>query len=132
MGTTRQTTPCHRAHPEILKPPAVDGGWLHSSPMFSFTLDATEGAARAGTFTTPSGVIRTPCFMPVGTQGTVKSVSPDELKDLGASMILANTYHLYLRPGHELIQELGGLHSFMRWEGPILTDSGGFQVFSLA
>jgi queuine tRNA-ribosyltransferase len=100
--------------------------------MFDFTLQATEGAARAGTFTTPHGPVHTPCFMPVGTQGTVKSVSPDELRDLGASMILANTYHLYLRPGHELVRELGGLHDFMRWPGPILTDSGGFQVFSLS
>jgi queuine tRNA-ribosyltransferase len=100
--------------------------------MFDFTLEATEGAARAGTLTTPHGPVRTPCFMPVGTQGTVKSVSPDELRDLGASMILANTYHLYLRPGHDLIRELGGLHDFMRWPGPILTDSGGFQVFSLS
>jgi queuine tRNA-ribosyltransferase len=100
--------------------------------MFTFTLEATEGAARAGTFTTPHGHVRTPCFMPVGTQGTVKSVSPDELEGLGASMILANTYHLYLRPGHELVRELGGLHAFMRWDGPILTDSGGYQVFSLA
>ena len=100
--------------------------------MFTFTLEATEGAARAGTFTTPHGHVRTPCFMPVGTQGTVKSVSPDELEGLGASMILANTYHLYLRPGHELVRELGGLHAFMRWDRPILTDSGGFQVFSLS
>jgi queuine tRNA-ribosyltransferase len=100
--------------------------------MFSFTLHATDGAARAGTFTTPSGAVQTPCFMPVGTQGTVKSVSPDELAGIGATMILANTYHLYLRPGHELVRELGGLHRFMRWAGPILTDSGGFQVFSLS
>ena len=100
--------------------------------MFDFTLEATDGAARAGTFQTPHGPVHTPCFMPVGTQGTVKSVSPDELQQLGASMILANTYHLYLRPGHELIRDLGGLHPFMRWPGPILTDSGGFQVFSLS
>jgi queuine tRNA-ribosyltransferase len=100
--------------------------------MFEFNLEATAGVARAGTFTTPHGPVLTPCFMPVGTQGTVKSVSPDELSGLGASMILANTYHLYLRPGHELIRELGGLHGFMRWPGPILTDSGGFQVFSLS
>jgi queuine tRNA-ribosyltransferase len=100
--------------------------------MFAFTLEATHGAARAGTFTTPHGAVLTPCFMPVGTQGTVKSVSPDELEDIGATMVLANTYHLYLRPGHELIRELGGLHRFMRWPRPILTDSGGFQVFSLS
>jgi len=100
--------------------------------MFNFTLEATDGSARAGTFTTPHGEVRTPCFMPVGTQGTVKSISPDELRDLGASMILANTYHLYLRPGDALIRQLGGLHRFMNWPGPVLTDSGGFQVFSLA
>ena len=100
--------------------------------MFHFDLEATEGAARAGTFHTPHGPVPTPCFMPVGTQGTVKSVSPDELLGLGATMLLANTYHLYLRPGHELVQQLGGLHAFMRWPRPLLTDSGGFQVFSLA
>ncbi|MCH7562708.1 MAG: tRNA guanosine(34) transglycosylase Tgt [Gemmatimonadetes bacterium] len=100
--------------------------------MFDFALEATDGAARAGTFSTPHGDVTTPVFMPVGTQGAVKAVSPDELSGLGASMILANTYHLYLRPGHDLVDELGGLHAFMRWEGPILTDSGGYQVFSLA
>lgn len=100
--------------------------------MFDFELEATDGAARAGTFSTPHGDVQTPVFMPVGTLGAVKAVSPDELSDLGASMILANTYHLYLRPGHGLVDELGGLHAFMRWDGPILTDSGGYQVFSLA
>ena len=100
--------------------------------MFDFALEATDGAARAGTFSTPHGDVSTPVFMPVGTLGAVKAVSPDELSGLGASMILANTYHLYLRPGHDLVGELGGLHAFMRWEGPILTDSGGYQVFSLA
>ena len=100
--------------------------------MFDFALEATDGAARAGTFSTPHGDVSTPVFMPVGTLGAVKAVSPDELSGLGASMILANTYHLYLRPGHDLIDELGGLHAFMRWDGPILTDSGGYQVFSLA
>ncbi len=99
--------------------------------MFQFELFGTDGAARAGTFTTPHGTVLTPAFMPVGTLGTVKSVSPDELAELGASMLLANTYHLYLRPGHGMIQNLGGLHAFMRWSGPLLTDSGGFQVFSL-
>jgi queuine tRNA-ribosyltransferase len=98
---------------------------------FSFELHATDGPARAGTFHTPHGPIATPAFMPVGTLGNVKTVTPDELQGVGASMILANTYHLYLRPGHELVRELGGLHAFMRWDGPILTDSGGFQVFSL-
>lgn len=100
--------------------------------MFDYTLEATAGAARAGTLTTPHGPVRTPVFMPVGTQGTVKAVAPDELRALGAQVVLANTYHLYLRPGHEVVMELGGLHDFMRWEGPLLTDSGGFQVFSLA
>src|SRR5687768_2931071 len=100
--------------------------------MFDYRLERTEGRARAGVFTTPHGDVPTPAFMPVGTQGTVKGVSPHELDRMGASMVLANTYHLYLRPGHELVAELGGLHAFMRWPGPILTDSGGFQVFSLA
>lgn len=100
--------------------------------MFDYTLEATEGAARTGTFTTPHGVVTTPAFMPVGTLGTVKSVSMDEVRATGAEMVLANTYHLYLRPGHELVRRLGGLHRFMRWDGPILTDSGGYQVFSLA
>jgi queuine tRNA-ribosyltransferase len=100
--------------------------------MFEYRLHSTEGAARAGTLDTPHGAVPTPAFMPVGTQGTVKTLVPEEVSDLGATMILANTYHLYLRPGHDLVRELGGLHDFMRWEGPILTDSGGFQVFSLA
>ena len=97
-----------------------------------FALDATEGRARAGRLGLPGGIVETPVFMPVGTLGTVKGVSPEELRDAGASMILANTYHLYLRPGADVVRELGGLHEFMRWTGPILTDSGGFQVFSLA
>ena len=100
--------------------------------MFTYDLHATDGAARTGTFHTPHGPVETPVFMPVGTLGAVKHVSPDELTGIGASMVLANTYHLFLRPGHELVQELGRLHAFMRWDGPILTDSGGFQVFSLS
>jgi queuine tRNA-ribosyltransferase len=100
--------------------------------MFDYRLEATNGAARAGTFSTPHGDVPTPTFMPVGTQGTVKGLIPEEVEALGARMVLANTYHLYLRPGHELVRELGGLHAFMRWDGPILTDSGGYQVFSLA
>src|SRR5690606_4254556 len=80
---------------------------------------------------TPHGVIETPVFMPVGTQATVKAMTPEEVRDLGAQIILSNTYHLYLRPGHKLIEEAGGLHKFMNWHKPILTDSGGFQVFSL-
>lgn len=100
--------------------------------MFSYDLHATEGAARAGSFHTPHGEVATPAFMPVGTVGTVKGLIMEEVERLGAQMVLANTYHLYLRPGHELVRQLGGLHDFMRWDGPILTDSGGYQVFSLA
>src|SRR5208337_704750 len=88
--------------------------------------------ARRGRLTTLHGTVETPVFMPVGTQGTVKAVTPVHLRDIGAQIILGNTYHLNLRPGSELIRELGGLHRFMGWDGPILTDSGGFQVFSLA
>jgi queuine tRNA-ribosyltransferase len=98
----------------------------------SFRLDATDGPARAGTLTTPHGVIETPVFMPVGTQATVKGLTPEMVRDCGAQIILGNTYHLTLRPGDELIRDLGGLHRFMNWSGPILTDSGGYQVFSLA
>ena len=97
----------------------------------SFALTATEGDARAGTLRTAHGDVPTPAFMPVGTKGTVKSVDPDELRELGTTIVLGNTYHLSFRPGAELIAELGGLHEFMGWNGPILTDSGGFQVFSL-
>jgi queuine tRNA-ribosyltransferase len=99
---------------------------------FSFSIDASDGSARSGRFATPHGEVETPAFMPVGTLGTVKGVSPDELVSMRAGMILANSYHLYLRPGAELVRQLGGLHAFMRWDGPILTDSGGYQVFSLA
>ena len=97
-----------------------------------FELLATDGAARRGRLTTPHGVVDTPAFMPVGTVGAVKSLSPDDVRQAGAQIVLGNTYHLLLRPGHELVRELGGLHRFMGWDGPILTDSGGFQVFSLA
>jgi queuine tRNA-ribosyltransferase len=99
---------------------------------FSFDLQATHGEARAGVFHTPHGDLLTPVFAPVGTQATVKAVTPAQLDELGASLVLANTYHLYLRPGDALVAEMGGLHRFMSWEKPILTDSGGFQVFSLA
>ena len=88
--------------------------------------------ARRGRLTTPHGVVETPVFMPVGTAATVKAVKPDDVAEIGAQIILANTYHLYLRPGHEVVRKAGGLHNFMGWDGPILTDSGGFQVFSLA
>jgi queuine tRNA-ribosyltransferase len=97
----------------------------------AFTIAAREGAARAGILHTAHGDVRTPAFLPVGTKGTVKAVDPDELRAVGAEIVLANTYHLHFRPGEELIAELGGLHAFMGWDGPILTDSGGFQVFSL-
>ncbi len=97
-----------------------------------FTLEHTDGLARAGTLTLPHGEVRTPIFMPVGTQGSVKTLHPTELEELGAQIILGNTYHLWLRPGDELIQEMGGLHDFTTWQKPILTDSGGFQVWSLA
>ena len=97
----------------------------------SFTVEATDGAARAGTLRTAHGEIRTPAFMPVGTKGTVKTLLPAEVRSLGADVILGNTYHLHLRPGDDVIEELGGLHAFSGWDGPILTDSGGFQVFSL-
>ncbi|HEX7118057.1 MAG TPA: tRNA guanosine(34) transglycosylase Tgt [Longimicrobiales bacterium] len=100
--------------------------------MFEFELIRAAGAARAGEFRLPHGTVRTPAFMPVGTQATVKTLSPDELEGLGAEIILGNTYHLFLRPGHEVVRELGGLHGFMNWKRPVLTDSGGFQVFSLA
>jgi queuine tRNA-ribosyltransferase len=93
--------------------------------------ECKQSGARLGKLQTTHGVIDTPIFMPVGTQATVKSMTPEELKELGSQIILSNTYHLYLRPGHELINEAGGLHKFMHWDGPILTDSGGFQVFSL-
>ena len=99
--------------------------------QFSFELQAEDGKARAGVFHTPHGPIHTPVFAPVGTQATVKGLTPDQLTSLNTQMLLANTYHLYLRPGDELIADLGGLHNFMNWQKPILTDSGGFQVFSL-
>jgi len=100
--------------------------------MFRFTIHAKAGRARAGSFHTPRGIVETPVFMPVGTLATVKALDPDELRGMHAQMILANAYHLHLRPGDDLVQRRGGLHRFMAWHGPILTDSGGFQVFSLA
>lgn len=100
--------------------------------MFRFDLHSSDGAARRATFHTPHGPIPMPAFAPVGTLANVKTLEPRDLAEAGCHLILANTYHLYLRPGHELVKELGGLHGFMAWDGPILTDSGGFQVFSLA
>ncbi|MGH7482827.1 MAG: tRNA guanosine(34) transglycosylase Tgt [Longimicrobiales bacterium] len=99
--------------------------------MFEFTITATSGDARAGRLVLPHGVVPTPAFMPVGTQAAVKALSTDELEGLGAPIVLGNTYHLHLRPGEDVVRALGGLHRFMRWDRPILTDSGGFQVFSL-
>jgi len=99
---------------------------------FGFSIETTQGRARAGRFTTPHGVVESPAFMAVGTLATVKGLDPEDLTAMGAQMILANAYHLHLRPGEEVVRHFGGLHRFMRWDGPILTDSGGFQVFSLA
>jgi queuine tRNA-ribosyltransferase len=102
--------------------------------MFNFCLLKTDGvsAARRGVFSTAHGDVNTPVFMPVGTQATVKTLSPEDLVNIGAEIVLANTYHLFLRPGHELVREFGGVQEFMSWRRPVLTDSGGFQVFSLA
>src|SRR3954465_6152368 len=97
----------------------------------AYTLHAADGAARAGVVHTAHGDVPTPAFMPVGTKASVKTLDPDEVRALGANILLGNTYHLHFRPGEDLIAELGGLHRFMAWDGPILTDSGGFQVFSL-
>ena len=107
---------------------------MADNPYFSFEVLKTdpETGARAGIFHTPHGDIETPVYMPVGTQATVKGMLPRDLKEAGAQIVLANTYHLYMRPGHELVKAAGGLHKFMHWDRPILTDSGGFQVFSLA
>jgi queuine tRNA-ribosyltransferase len=118
MAIVPDSSPAHRssaARYEVLVPPPGDGS-MH---------------ARLGRLTLPNGVVETPQFMPVGTNATVKALSPDDLREAGASIILANTYHLYLRPGHERIARLGGLHRFMAWDRPILTDSGGFQVVSM-
>ena len=111
---------------------STDPGWDIITPMFEYELLTTQGRARAGLFHTPHGNLETPVFAPVGTQATVKTLTPAQLDELGAALVLANTYHLYLRPGDELVAEMGGLHEFMHWPRPMLTDSGGFQVFSLA
>src|SRR5512147_3203972 len=99
--------------------------------MLAFEVIAADGGARRGRLSTPHGAVETPVFMPVGTAAAVKTLAPRELEELGAGILLANTYHLYLRPGHERIRRLGGLHRFMSWGGALLTDSGGFQVYSL-
>ncbi|MGH7503755.1 MAG: tRNA guanosine(34) transglycosylase Tgt [Longimicrobiales bacterium] len=100
--------------------------------VFDYEVVQAAGPARTGRLHLPNGIVQTPAFMPVGTLATVKTATPDELVSLGAEIILSNTYHLYLRPGADIVRQLGGLHNFMRWDGPLLTDSGGFQVFSLA
>ena len=100
--------------------------------MFEFDITSTNGRARTGVFSTPHGNLQTPVFAPVGTQATVKTLTPEHLKGINASLVLSNTYHLYLRPGDELVRDMGGLHEFMQWPNPMLTDSGGFQVFSLS
>src|SRR5512147_2240567 len=100
--------------------------------MFQFSITAKNDRARTGVFTTPHGELITPVIAPVGTQATVKTLTPEHLKDINASLVLSNTYHLYLRPGDELVRDMGGLHKFMQWPNPMLTDSGGFQVFSLS
>jgi len=129
---------CHR-HLVFAGPAAVDDAdaeFLHTYYLsvreFSFTLTGTDGAARLGVCETPHGVFQTPAFMPVGTQGTVKAIRHPDLEDAGAEIMLSNTYHLLLRPGDELVARRGGLHQFIGWARPILTDSGGYQVFSLA
>ncbi|RME12465.1 MAG: tRNA-guanine transglycosylase, partial [Ardenticatenia bacterium] len=98
---------------------------------FAFETQHRMGAARVGHLQTPHGLVETPAFVAVGTQATVKSLTPEDLRAVGTQIIFANTYHLYLRPGADIVAEMGGLHRFMRWDGPIMTDSGGFQVFSL-
>jgi queuine tRNA-ribosyltransferase len=100
--------------------------------MFEFSIVAKNGRARAGVLATPHGDLKTPLFAPVGTQATIKTLTPEQVEGVGASLVLSNTYHLYLRPGDETVRDLGGLHEFMQWPRPLLTDSGGFQVFSLA
>ena len=100
--------------------------------MFRIQKRAAGSRARLGQVSTPHGTFATPAFMPVGTQAAVKGLLPAQLKEIGTSIVLANTYHLYLRPGSDVIRKLGGLHPFMGWDGPILTDSGGYQVFSLS
>jgi len=117
-----------RANPR----PGTRANRAGSRPLFEFEVQATDGPARAGVLDLPHGQVRTPVFMPVGTQATVKTLTPEEVEGLGAQIILGNTYHLYLRPGHDVVRQMGGLHGFGGWKKPMLTDSGGFQVFSLS
>src|SRR3989304_654979 len=118
--------------PDTVSTPTATPPSSCESHFVKFELVATDGAARAGRLTTAHGAVETPAFMPVGTRGAVKALGPDDLRAAGAQIVLANTYHLLLRPGHELIRELGGLHRFMGWDGPILTESGGFPGWSLS
>src|SRR6185437_12951285 len=129
-GDRRRARPHSRDERARRRARAVDPR-LVPQGVSAFTLQHENGGARAGVLHTAHGDVRTPVFMPVGTKATVKTVDPDELKGIGAQLILGNTYHLHFRPGDDVIEELGGLHAFMQWDGPILTDSGGFQVFSL-
>src|SRR5262245_44031544 len=108
------------------------GSWLNRGFMFALVKTDSLSQARLGRLTTSRGVVDTPIYMPVGTQASVKALDPRELEEIGTQILLGNTYHLYIRPGLDIIQEAGGLHRFMSWSKPILTDSGGFQVFSLA
>ena len=110
----------------------VDSEKTSPAALGAFQLDAEDGHARAATLTTAHGDIQTPVFMAVGTRATVKAMAPEELKAMGCQVVLGNTYHLHLRPGEKTVAKMGGLHKFMNWDRPILTDSGGFQVFSLA
>ena len=107
------------------------GAGRASGAAVSFRVEAADGHARAGVLATAHGEIRTPAFMPVGTKATVKSLHPDEVRALGAQVVLGNAYHLHFRPGEDVVEHLGGIHAFSGWSGPILTDSGGYQVFSL-
>ena len=111
--------------------PSGGGPRMHGVPLRAFTVTAVDGAARAGLLRTAHGDIPTPAFMPVGTKATVKALHPDEVRSLGAHVVLGNTYHLHFRPGEDVVAHLGGIHGFSGWDGPVLTDSGGFQVFSL-
>jgi queuine tRNA-ribosyltransferase len=117
--------------PDVISLGDLLRGKVIITKMFEFKITSKNARARAGVFTTPHGNLQTPVFAPVGTQATVKTLTPAQLVELGATLVLSNTYHLYLRPGDDLVAELGGLHRFMRWPHPMLTDSGGYQVFSL-
>src|SRR5688500_13803494 len=133
---TSRCAPTARRSPSAIGSTRTATRWRSSDPAptrvsFEFSLDSTSGAARAARFVTPHGVVETPAFMAVGTLATVKALDPAELAQMGCQMVLANAYHLHLRPGDEIVRTLGGVHRFMGWNGPMLTDSGGFQVFSL-